>query len=116
MRLSLGIHSPASVIDADHDVVTVAQGGMTASLFLTESDVTRLNRKFPARGHGIADIYCEIHDDLFDLPGIGADRPEICPWAQIQIDIFADHAREHLQVFSGNVVEIENVRREHLLA
>src|SRR5208283_5593639 len=30
--------------------------------------------------------------------------------------IFANHAREHFQVFSDNFVQIENLWREHLLA
>ena len=75
-----------------------------------------LDRELAARGHGVARVDRKIHDDLLDLAGVGAYRPELRAGSHHQIDVFADHAGEHFQVFGGDVVEIDDARGEHLLA
>src|ERR1700743_1095118 len=89
---------------------------MKAGIVFVESDVGRLNCEPAAGGHRVARVYRKIHDDLLDLTGVGTHRPELRSGSHHQIDVFANHAVEHFQVFGGNIVEIDDARGEHLLA
>jgi hypothetical protein len=50
---------------------------MKAGVVFVERDVGGLDGKLAPGGHGVAGVDGEVHDDLLDLSGIGADRPEI---------------------------------------
>ncbi len=89
---------------------------MKAGIVLVESDVGRLDREPAAGRHRVARVDREIHDDLLDLAGVGAYRPKLRSGSHHQIDVFADHAVEHFEVFGGDIVEIDDARGEHLLA
>ena len=70
----------------------------------------------PPCGHRIAGIDRQVHDDLLDLAGIGLDRAKVRARDHDQIDVFADQAGEHLQVFRDDAVQVEHLGCEHLLA
>ena len=89
---------------------------MKTGILFVERDVGGLNGELAAGGHGIARVHREIHDDLINLSRVGADRAQHGGGHHDQIDILADHAREHLQVFSDHLIQIEDLRGQHLLA
>jgi hypothetical protein len=87
-----------------------------AGVFLSQRDVRGFDGELAAGGHGVARIHGQIHDDLLDLPGIGAHRAQGRRGDHYKIDIFADDARKHLEVLRDHRIQIENFRRQHLLA
>ncbi len=89
---------------------------MEASVVSIELDVSGLNGELPALGHGVAGIDRQVHDHLLDLSGVGFDRSKISARDHDQVDVFADQAVQHFQVFRDDAVEVDNLRRQHLLA
>ena len=87
-----------------------------ARFLFAQGYVASLDVELASGGHGVAGIDSQVHDDLFDLSGIGANWPKIFSGSEHKIDIFTDHAREHLQVFGGDIVEVDHPRSQHLLA
>src|SRR5580704_1736581 len=114
--LSFYVHAHAGVADSQHHVFARLKGRVNAGVFVVEGDVGGLDCEFSAGGHGVAGIDGEVHDDLLDLAGIGAHRAETRARHHDQVDVFANHAVEHFQVFGDDAVEIENARSQHLLA
>src|SRR5215831_10195204 len=68
----------------------------------------------PART--VAGIDGKVHDDLLDLAGIGLDAAEAGLGQGDEIDGLADQALEHGLHARDDVVEIEDLGRQHLLA
>ncbi len=81
-----------------------------------ERDVGGLDGELAAVRHGVARIHGQVHDDLLDLSGIGLDGAEFGAGHHDQVDVLADQAREHLQVFGDDFVQVDDLRRQHLLA
>ena len=96
VRLSLSVHACAGVADLEHNVIAGPQRCVMPCVLFTEGYVGSLNRELPAGGHGIPGVHGEIHDDLFDLTRVSADCPEVSSRQHHEVDIFPDHAREHL--------------------
>ena len=44
--------------------------------FSSSGDVGGFDGEFAALRHGVAGIHGQVHDDLIDLAGIGADRAQ----------------------------------------
>ena len=89
---------------------------MNAGKSFVERDVGGFDSEFATLRHGVAGVDGEVHDDLIDLAGIGVDGAEGGAGNHDEIDVFADHAGEHFQVFGDDLVEVENLGGEHLLA
>ena len=69
----------------------------------------------PPSRHGVARVDRQVHDDLLDLAGIGLDRASRAR-DHHEVDVLADQAGEHLQVFGDDLVEVDHFGRQHLLA
>ena len=115
-RLRLVVHSDAGVADGQHDVLARHQRCVRPGKDLVERDVGRLNRQLAALRHGVARVHRQIHDDLVNLPRVRTQRAEAGSGNHHQIDIFPDHPRQHFQVFGHHFIQVENLRRKHLLA
>ena len=61
--------------------------------------------------HGVAGVDGEVHDDLVDLAGIGTDGADRGAWNHHKIDILADHAGKHFQVFGHHLIQVEHLGR-----
>src|SRR5579862_4293326 len=116
MRLGFLVHPGAGVADSEHHVVARSKRSVESGIFFVKGDVGAFDGELAAAGHGIACIYGEVHNDLLDLSAIGAHGPQFRPRYHDEVDVFANHAGEHLQVLSGNVVEVDDSGGEHLLA
>ena len=71
--LRIDIHADARVGDGEHHKISARQAEGSLRANDIGRDMTGLERKLSAAGHGIAGVDHQIHDDLLDLPGIGAD-------------------------------------------
>ena len=89
---------------------------MKARVFLVERDVGGLDGQLASRRHRVARVHGQIHDDLLNLARIGANRAQVSAGNHYQIDVFADHAGQHLQVFCDHAIQVQNLRRQHLLS
>ena len=116
MGLSFGIHAHAGVADGQHHVLARLRWGVQAGIAFVERDIGGLDGEFAALRHGIAGVDRQIHDDLFDLAGIGAHRAQFRARDHYQIDVFADQPGEQFEVFGDDGVQIEDLGSEHLLA
>ena len=114
--LGLGIHSHAGVADGQHHVLAGFRRGVKTGITLVQRDIGGLNRELAAARHGVARIDRQIHDDLLDLAGIGFGRAQFAPRNHDQLDVFADQASQHFEVFRDHRVQIENLGSQHLLA
>src|ERR1700674_1744624 len=115
-RLGFVVHANAGVADGKHDVVARGERRVSTSEVLVEGDVGSLDGELAALRDGIARINGKVHDDLVDLAGIGADRADCGAWNHDQIDILADHAGKHFQVLGNYLIQVEDLRGEHLFA
>ncbi len=69
----------------------------------------------PAARHGVAGVESEVHDDLLDLSGIGADGAQVVGGRGEHFDVFANQPPQQRIETQHDVVEIDHPRREHLL-
>jgi hypothetical protein len=83
---------------------------------LVEDDVGGLHRELAAPRHGIPRVDDEVHDDLLDVARIGAHPAEWLRGERHEIHVGAKDALEHLVHARQHVVQVEHLRREHLLA
>jgi hypothetical protein len=89
---------------------------MSLRIRLVEDDVARLHRELAPRGHGIARVHDEVHDDLLHAARIGAHPAEWLRGQRNEVHVRAEDALEHLVHAREHVVQVEHLRREHLLA
>src|SRR5205085_5491909 len=114
--LGFTVHAKPGVADSEHDVVACFDRSMRAGEVFVQADVRSLDHQLAAFWHSIARIHGEVHDDLIDLAGVGPHGADRRSRHHNQIDVLADHAGEHFQVLSDNVVEVQYLGREHLLS
>ena len=116
MGFRFGIHADAAVADCEHDVFAGRRGGMKAGITLIECDVGSFDGELAAMRHGVAGVDRQVHDDLLDLSWIGLDCAEIRAGSHDQINVLADDASEHFQIFADQRIQVENSRHQHLFA
>lgn len=78
-------------------------------------DISSLDQQPPARRHGVTRIHRQIHDDLFKLPGIGLDRPQLRFKIRPELDnIFADQPPKHAIHVGDNGIQIDHLHGREL--
>ena len=87
-----------------------------ARVVLIERGRSRLDGEFAALRHSVSRVDGQVHDDLLDLPGIGSDRPELGAAAMTSSMSSPIMRVEHLAGLGDDFVEVDNLRRQHLLA
>ena len=115
-RLRFDIHAHARITDSKHHVVARNDGAVHARKAFVESDVGGFDGQFPALRHGIARVDGKIHNHLIDLSRIGADRSQSGPRHHHEIYVLANHASQHFQILSYDLVHVEHLRSKHLFA
>ena len=73
-------------------------------------------RRPAAFGHRVARVGREVHQDLLDLPRVGAHERQRGVGLDVQTDVGADQTREQAAQPADHLVEIERARLHHLLA
>src|SRR5579872_4308237 len=89
---------------------------MQTSIGFVERDIGRFNGQLAATGHGVASIYRQIHDYLLNLSGISFCRSQVGAGDHYELNVFANQASQHFEVFSNHRIQIEDLWSQHLLA
>ena len=74
------------------------------------------NRQRAAGRHGVAGVYGQVQDHLFDLPGVGEHGLEFRGEIDVQRDVFADHALKQPGDVGDVRAEVERDGGQHLFA
>jgi hypothetical protein len=80
-----------------------------ASVIRIQVDVGGLQSQLPSGGHGVARVDDQVHDDLFDLPGIRLDGPESIRGCSHDQNVLADQAAEHFVQVLDQHVEVDHL-------
>ena len=83
---------------------------------IVEGDAGGANGDFAAVGHGVFGVDDEIHDDLFELAGIGAGAADGGGEAGGEFDIFADEGAEETLHVGDDGVDVDDFEFEKLFA
>src|SRR5256885_1157007 len=113
---SLGTHANAGVAHREHGVGPRLHDRVLAGIRFVELHVGGFDRQLTARGHGIARIHGEIHDDLLELAAVGAHGTQVAARRRSQVDVLADHAPQHLVHVGHDLVPVEDLGGEGLPA
>ena len=109
MSLGLLVHACSGVADREQDVVAGRHRRMLVGEFGIKANARRAESQFAATGHGVARVDGQIQDDLLDLPLIGLHRAESRIERDLQLDVFAEKARQHLDHILNNQVQVQNL-------
>src|SRR5438552_1106131 len=93
--------------------------GSTASAgcsILVKDHVRCLDCETAPRGHGIASIHHQVHQDLLDLPWVGLHRCQTGAENRQEINILTDHSLQHRVNVCNHGIEVQNFGLKDLLA
>ena len=92
------------------------RSGPTAGSSAASSTAAVSRHEPAARGHGVPRVHREVDDDLLDLVGIGAHRAGARGEGDHQLDVLADQRAQQLLRGGHDVVEVEHLGPQDLLA
>ena len=81
-----------------------------------EFRLRRFDRQQASVGHGIPGVHDQIHEDLFQLPGVGLHVTVIGVEADHQLDVFTDEAPKHAVYIADDRIQWEDFRFQRLLS
>ncbi len=76
---------------------------------VVDGDVGGVDGEFAAGGHGVAGVDGEVDQNLFELAGVGSDRPQPGGGGDDQVDVLAEGAAQQVLEAGGDVVEVEDL-------
>ena len=114
MSLSLGIHSVAGVLDRENDVGTGGHGVGRAGAGFFELHIPGFQNELSTRGHGIAGIDGQIHNDLVDLSRVHLNASQVGIERGHQFYVLANQVVKHLFNIGNQRVQIQYARLENL--
>ena len=100
------VHAAAGVGDGEQYIAAWTDGQMRIDVTFSQVDAGSFDRDHSPLRHGIAGVYDEIHENLFDLSEIGADGTDRAG-LKGESDIFADHAQQHLREIAHDGVQVK---------
>ena len=68
----------------------------------------------PTVGHGVPSVDAEVHHDLLELPGVGADDSRLHSLVELDGDLLADDPFEEIDTPADRLAEIEELRLHDL--
>jgi len=107
--LGFAVHALAVVADGDHDVGAVFDESIFRAVGIVEGDAGGANADFPAVRHGVFGVDDEIHDDLFELSGIGAGAADGGGETGGEFDIFADQRAQETFHVRDDSVDVDDL-------
>jgi len=102
-----------------HHEADVGAGGrirMGETVRPVDHDVGGFERELSARRHRVARVHRQIDQNLFDLRRIDFHRPETRFREDVERNVFTDQAAERRFHVSDQVVEVDDLRLNHLFA
>jgi hypothetical protein len=85
-------------------------------IVFVELDVLGLDRQLPAPGYRIPGVHGEVQEDLLDLRRVRLHPPQAPGGLRGEVDVLPDETAQHRLDLDYDRVEVEDLRREHLLA
>ncbi len=101
---------------ASSDVRTCLETGARARFGARHAAVFGSNLHHSAFGHRVARVRAQVHQDLFELPGIGPDPREGHSAADFDVDVAADQPPEQRLDRADDLVQVQYSRLQNLLA
>ena len=109
------VHAMPGIGNRDHGIAPGLDETVLAEIF-ADGDISALQRKLAALGHGIFGIDDQVHDDLLELAGVGAGVTGLGGEPGHQLDVFADQRAEQPLHVADDGVDVDYFQFQHLLA
>ncbi len=110
----LGVHADAGIADLERGVGAGLGPGMSLAEVVVHRSCSDGDGDAAAVGHGVSGVDTEIHQDLLELPGVGADDAGMAAPLELESDPFADDPIEELDGVAHLFTEIEELGLHHL--
>src|SRR5271168_3581381 len=107
-------HASSSVSHGNHYVIIWIERGKSAAS--SASDIPGRNRQFSPRQHSISRIDREIEDSKLQLARLGHRRPGVLFKNRRDRDCRPNRTREHFACFGDELVDVDRLSREFLMA
>lgn len=115
LRDGIPLNAAAGIADGELDIF--AGGQIDSSRGSPpNADIVGLDCQAPALRHGIAGIHRDIEQDLLGLRDIHEDVPRVMRQVGADLDGFAHEAGKHRLEIEDNIVEVQRLALESLLA
>jgi len=85
----VGRHPGSGVSHIDRNIIAHLTFPTTGQSGVGHLSVLDLDREFPAIGHGMAGVDCQVQDGVLDLPRICSDLPEVIVGCDVKFHGFA---------------------------
>src|SRR5438093_1433285 len=108
--------SNACVTYGQHYVWPRFRAQVLAAISVIQVCVGRLDDQLSPVGHCVPRIDRQVHEHLAQLPGIRFDAPKAGFQPDRKLDIFSNHAMEHLFNFHDRSIEVNDCWFDDLLA
>ena len=89
---------------------------MLLAVFLIQGNIGGLDGQLAALWHGVAGVDGQVDDYLLDLTRIGLDPPQSFHGRRIEVDVFTDDTAQHLVHVIDQLVQVDDLRLDNLLA
>ncbi len=108
------VHAGAVVGDAEQHEIAGRAVGADGRVGSVQADGFGGDGDPAGAGDGVTGVDTEVGEDLVELRGVHAHRPDLLAGLPDQVDVLADEAAEHLQGGVHTAVQIEHLRVDRL--
>ena len=115
-RLDGTVHADAVVAHGQRHVGAWIYPRVEGRILGGQGDVRRLDGEPAAVGHRVARVHREVDDHLFELARIHPHPPGVRRRHEGQVDVLSDQPLEEIRRVLDQLVQVEHLRLEHLLA
>ena len=116
MRLGLRVHPRTRVADGQHGVGARADVRVLVGIGLVEDGVGGLDDQLTASRHRVARVHHQVEDHLLHLATVRADAPDGPCGPGHEVHVLPDQTMEHALEARHDLVQVEDLRLQHLLA
>ena len=114
MCLRFRIHSRTGIRDRQENVAALPDNGMYIVVCAVQFRIRSLDKEPPSGRHGVPGVNGQIHDHLFHLAGVRADRSQILRAADDKLDVLADQPGQQPTHLFDDVIQIHDARLQNL--
>ncbi len=103
------IHPLTRVVNREENIFPRSQLGLAAAIIFIQNDIPRFDSERATIGHCIPCIHRKIHQDLFNLRGIGIDMVKVAREMQFNLDHLGDGSFQQQPHILHNPVEVNGL-------
>src|SRR5438309_707564 len=89
---------------------------MVADVIVSDAHGAGADKELATLRHRISRVYCEIHDHLFQHPGISFDLGIILSITTLKSDVFTEQPGQHIRQVLKDGVQVQHFSLNKLLA